>query len=195
MPSLKATAASWAASDWAQERWAFLKRSFKPFLVIAAIMLLVATAIDRTVRIGWDPQQASCLPWKFYLYSPVDDVEVPYRGQLVRVNLPKKGPGQLDKKLADRFAKGLPGGGAKIVVGMPGDRIRIKNNWLVVNEEPWGFLWLLPSLKLGDKALDTDYRIPAGEYLVLGTTPESYDGRYWGTIKQKDILGSIRVIL
>lgn len=187
--------ANWAGNDWVVERKAFLKRSIKPFLIATLIMFLIATVIDKTIRIGWDPQQTSCLPWTFYLFSPVDDVEVPYRGQLVRVNLPKTGPGHLDKVLADRFAKGVPGGGAKIVVGMPGDLIRIKNNWLVVNEEPWGFLWLLGSLGLQDKGLDKEYRVPDGEYLVLGTTPESYDGRYWGTVKQKDILGSIRVIL
>lgn len=183
------------AEAWVAERRAFFSRKWKPLAVSCLAMLLAATLIKHNVRIGWDGQQRSCLPWTLYFYTPVDDVAQPFRGQLVRVNLPKSGHERLPTVLRERFQKGAAGGGAKLVVGMPGDLIRIKNNWLVVNEDPWGFMWLMPGLNYKDKELDQEYRIPTGHYLVLGTQPESYDGRYWGLVKEADILGSVRVIL
>lgn len=182
-------------SAFIESRIAFFQRIWKKLLIISVALIATAMVIEQNVRIGWDGQSRSCLPWAFYYYHPIDDVEVPTRGQLVRVNLPKKGPGHLQKDLRERFEKGVPGGGAKLVVGLPGDRVVIKDNWIFVNEEPWGYLWLLPHLKLEPNALDTEYTIPEGRYLVMGTQAESYDGRYWGTIPQKDILGSLRVIL
>lgn len=181
--------------SWLSERKVFLERSLLPLAVTGSVIAGLAYAIEANVRIGWDPQGRSCLPWVFYVYGTVDDVEVPARGQLVRVRLPKTGPGTLPDGFREEFARGLPGGGAKIVVGMPGDRVRIKSNMLIVNNQPWGWLWLLPTLKLASGSLDTDYIIPDGHYLVLGTEPESYDGRYWGVLPQRDILGSIHVVL
>lgn len=183
-----------AAKAWLAERKAFFLRSWRKLLVISALMVAGSAYVQSYVRIGWDPQVKGCLPWHFFSFSPTDDVEVPYRGQLVRVNLPKQAPAWFPRELKKRLETGLPGGGAKIVVGMPGDLVRIRNNWLVVNEEPWGFLWLMNTLRMEDKQLDTEYRIPAGHYLVLGTQPESYDGRYWGVLPQHDILGSVRVL-
>lgn len=194
MPFFRHLAARQVADSWLSERKDFLQRSWRKLLVISAVMVGITAFFQSHIRIGWDPQKNSCLPWHFFIYSPIDDVEVPRRGQLVRVNLPKHAPAAFPRQLREALETGLPGGGAKIVVGMPGDRIRIRNNWLVVNNEPWGFLWLMNTLRLKDKQLDTDYRVPAGHYLVLGTQPESYDGRYWGVIPQKDILGSIRVL-
>lgn len=40
-----------------------------------------------------------------------------------------------------------------------------------------------------------DIRMASDEWFVLGETPASYDSRYWGPIKTKDIIGKAYAIL
>jgi len=89
----------------------------------------------------------------------------------------------------------------KRVVGLPGDRLIIRNDVLYVNgrvadmhtvrrtqgayeptepgpdtAEPW--------------SLQRPYTVPAGRYFVMGDNrTNSDDSRYWGTVKRSEILG------
>jgi conjugal transfer pilin signal peptidase TrbI len=42
--------------------------------------------------------------------------------------------------------------------------------------------------------IQTDWLIPAGEFFMMGETISSYDSRYWGTVKQSDIIGKAYAI-
>lgn len=80
----------------------------------------------------------------------------------------------------------------KRVVGLPGEKIRISNGEVFINdqklkEDYLGNITTYPSsfLRVGEEFL-----IPAGEYFVLGDNrSHSSDSREWGTVAREDIIG------
>ncbi len=72
----------------------------------------------------------------------------------------------------------------KLLAGLPGDRLRVAEGRVSINGEPWG------ELPLADQApapIERDEVIPAGHYVFLGTSPTSYDSRYWGYVQADQI--------
>jgi signal peptidase I len=84
----------------------------------------------------------------------------------------------------------------KRVIGLPGDRIEVKNGKVYINdkvlsekyiEEPPGYTW-------SSNSLTPDGIVPEGHYLVLGDNRNnSYDGHYWGFIPKDRIVGKALV--
>ncbi len=80
----------------------------------------------------------------------------------------------------------------KRVIGLPGDRVEVKNGKVYVNdkvlsekytEEPASYSW-------SSANLTPDGIIPESHYLVLGDNRNnSYDGHYWGFIPKDRIVG------
>lgn len=82
----------------------------------------------------------------------------------------------------------------KRVIGLPGEKIEIKNNILYVNDKKYKEDYLKENLSYEDFSLRTlGYEvIPKDMYLVLGDNREnSLDSREIGLIKKKDINGKI----
>lgn len=85
----------------------------------------------------------------------------------------------------------------KRVIGLPGEKIEFKDNTLYINDKPYTEPFI-KDVKTDDFSLkDIGYDvIPEDMYLVLGDNREnSMDGRDYGLIKKKDIIGkaSIRI--
>lgn len=85
----------------------------------------------------------------------------------------------------------------KRVIGLPGEKIEFKGNILYINDKAFNEPFI-KDVKTNDFSLaDLGYDvIPQDMYLVLGDNREnSMDGRDFGLIKKKDIIGkaSIRI--
>lgn len=89
----------------------------------------------------------------------------------------------------------------KRVVGLPGDLVQLKNNQLLINGQPVQEDYkLLPAdTSVGyayPYAVYEPLRVPPGHLFVLGDNRDnSDDGRYWGTLPRKNVLGRfVRVL-
>jgi signal peptidase I len=75
----------------------------------------------------------------------------------------------------------------KRVIGVPGDRVRVQDGIVYVNDVP------LEEPYIADHAgrdLDEELVVPAGNYFVLGDNrPNSSDSRSWGFVPEENIIG------
>jgi signal peptidase I len=81
-------------------------------------------------------------------------------------------------------------------VGLPGDRVRIADGKLFINDEhvtlanaegEIRYTNLPRSMYL--HSAEKDFTVPADSYFVLGdNSPESADSRFWGCVPAKNIL-------
>ena len=136
-------------------------------------------------RIGLDVQRVACLPWQVYLIARQPYKPTVERGDILMF--------RTDLAL---FRRQFPGVDAiaKLVAGLPGDRIEVRDNQLFINGVYWDRLWLLGFLEAEDGAFDRTFVVPEGYYFLAGTAPGSYDGRYWGTITAEQVTGYVRPI-
>jgi signal peptidase I len=80
----------------------------------------------------------------------------------------------------------------KRVIGLPGDRVEVKNGKVYVNDRVLSEKYIeeAPSYSWSSTSLTPDGIVPEGHYLVLGDNRNnSYDGHYWGFIPKDRIIG------
>lgn len=153
------------------------------FLNIASAFVIVGVLLFSWVSANWnlsfDPQKVKCLPYFLYIQAKGD-------------------PGMIERgKIYTYKARGLkpivPDGTTmgKIAAGVPGDRVLVNDRGIFINGEFFGPLndYVITKVKLAREDLFKEYVIPDGKYLMLGTLPRSYDGRYWGLVDHKQLAG------
>jgi conjugal transfer pilin signal peptidase TrbI len=159
---------------------------------LAIIGRLAVPSIVSTIAANWristDAQgyYGDCLPWRSFLVD-VGRPRTIVPGELVTFNPPavaRQGVSGPDKDV----------GFVKIVAGVPGDHVTINHAGVWINGRFWGRRFL--DSYLADIDMPPIGRqhfvVPPGHYFVLGTSPASYDSRYWGMITSKMITGVAR---
>jgi len=144
------------------------------------LVLTAGVAFFSRYTVAIDAQVERCLPdYRVYLVDHGDTR--PVRGRLYHFR-------------SGDLSPFYPAGTAmlKILAGVPGDHITIADNDQVrVNGVLVGVGLTLAKEKLGRSPGDFHGRteLAADQYWFLGTSPVSFDSRYWGAVPREAIVG------
>jgi len=164
-------------SDW--RRW----RGYALGLLLAVVALVAAQPLAERFRIGVGIQQALCLPpYRVFL---IDRHARPRRGEYLAF--------RSDERLLPWFPPGMIV--IKALHGVAGDHVVVADT-VQIN----GQVVATPSLTLGITPLagalrrqPEDFRrdeiVPAGAWWVMGQTLDSFDSRYWGYVREEQVIG------
>lgn len=151
---------------------------------LVAIALVVVGLLLTGLRIGVDVQrligEPACMPSLLYLWHKPDR-DTPRKGDYVVARMPETGM-SIGARKGDRIVKQ--------VAATEGDRVRIQGTDLWINEKHTDRLWLsksIPGKAPGD--FHRDSVMVEHEIFLMGTTKESFDSRYWGTLRREEIIG------
>ncbi len=137
-------------------------------------------AISRHYTLGLDLQKRSCLPWTAYLIHHQPPATI-HRGDILGFYPRGKMGPTFEGKLV-----------VKLIGGVPGDELLVREDVAYVNGRQIGPLDLLAKLNKPSGYFDRRVLVPEGHYLFIGLLPRSYDGRYWGFVPRQDIVASAR---
>lgn len=102
-------------------------------------------------------------------------VHPPHRGDVIVFKAP---PALVEQTLKDDLIKR--------VIGLPGDRVAVKQGKVYVNGQSLDEPYVTESANYGYGPVT----VPQGHYFVLGDNRNhSYDSHYWGFVPQQNIIG------
>ena len=81
----------------------------------------------------------------------------------------------------------------KKIAASEGDVVEIKNYDIYINGEKTGKVIKLKGLT--ENLPDSKKILSKDEYFLMGETPDSFDSRYFGTVKKKDIISEIKLVV
>ena len=165
-----------AFREWANDH---PRRVFVLKAVILTVVLAVAfDMIARRYRLGIDWQIERCLPDTRVVLIDLRS-KIPERGGLIAF----RGQG-----LAPIFPDGTQM--VKILVGLPGDLVKVSPARTTVNGiEVAAGLALAERFGQPTSAFAQTFIIPAGHYFAVGRSADSFDSRYFGLIRDEEVLG------
>lgn len=159
-------------------------------------LLLVALIVAAELLIGSRYHIAlvaniPCLPARMYLYRFTSSEEFDRGDQVVF---------KTDLRHFPRFPVGTRF--LKSVQCLPGEEVNIDSACHVRCTGPDGPVYdanlesgVLQILGRSCNESAARYKIPPGNYFVVGTYPHSYDSRYWGLVKPEQVVGKVVWVL
>lgn len=99
-------------------------------------------------------------------------------------------PGRLHRDYADVGKRWM-----KRIVGVPGDHILVKDNEVYINGQSVGRGIGIDRYGQRIDLATLPETIPEGQYYVALPHPRSFDSRYYGLIRQADILGAVTPLI
>ncbi len=151
--------------------------AYLTFLAVFLSWIFAFNVLGFPYKIGTDGQKLRCLPWSVFALRVGQPTDI-QRGDLLQFKPRQVGYG-FDGLLW-----------VKMVGAIPGDRIDVKYDELWINGKFHDRLWLVKTLGKAPGFFNRSFILGVDEYLMLGTTKNSYDSRYWGPIKKEAILAA-----
>lgn len=148
--------------------------------LVLGVMLLFGMYFGSRYRIVGDPQTVRCIPGYTVYLLDLEDKEL-VRGGLYVFR---------SKNLEPIYAEGTHL--LKYLRGLPGDLIEVRSNDQVfINDKASEAGLSLAQEKLRRPASSFYGKVVLGkdELWFLGTSPLSFDSRYWGAVKRENIVG------
>ncbi|WP_283738619.1 S26 family signal peptidase [Alcaligenes faecalis] len=149
---------------------------------LAVLSVCMATAgimfMDR-YRIGIDPQIEKCIPGITFYLIDLKDKQLERDGIYVF----------MAKGLEPLFKEGTQM--VKFLRGMPGDTVEVTKDHrvMVAGQELGRGLFLTRELEQPVEKFIGKGVLKEGSYWFMGTSDRSFDSRYWGTVKDEQIIG------
>ncbi|PID42061.1 MAG: signal peptidase I [Proteobacteria bacterium] len=174
-------------------------REYAEAIVIAVILaLFIRTFVIQAFKIP----SGSMLPTlqigdHLLVNKFIYGIRVPFTGKLlVPITTPRNGD-----VIVFRFPEDRSTDYIKRVIGIPGDRIELRNKQLLVNgekvQDPHAY-YSSTTLLPGSKSPTDNFgpiTVPEGKLFVMGDNRDnSYDSRFWGYVDDKDLLGKALII-
>jgi len=199
---------------------AFLREWGIPFLIVISIMTPLRSAVADYNYIPSGSMKPTLLVGdNVFVNKLAYDLKVPFTTRhIAQWGNPDRGEVVVFYGPKDRVRM------VKRVVGLPGDKIEMKNNCLTINGKPVAYAPSIPvtgltpaerklcdfsSEKLGNNShaimkmpftnslRDFDaIEVPAGKYFMLGDCRDnSKDSRFWGFVERSDVIGRVEMVL
>lgn len=178
------------------------KSVFREYAEAIIIAILLALFIRTFVIQAFKIPSGSMLPTlmigdHLLVNKFIYGVRVPFSGKtLVPIKDPKSGD-----IIVFRFPKDRSIDYIKRVVGVPGDKIQIKDKKLFRNDnrvdDPYAHFSSTKVQPASESPKDNfgPVTVPAGKYFVMGDNRDnSSDSRFWGFVEDSDILGKAMII-
>ncbi len=166
------------------------RKNLGPRLAMAAVTFALMVAVADAVRSRWiiggvGPNDPSSLVGHWFFIVDRHD-RVIGRGTLVAF--------KTDVRMRPWFQPGTLF--IKQVVAVPGDTVEVSEAGLQVNgRRVADALPLATTLKTSAQALSRRVAVLQGQVWVVGTSPDSFDSRYWGPVWDAQIVGVASVVL
>lgn len=165
------------------------------FMVVVGLGT-IGIGFEKNFRIGIDTQENKCVPYTIFLIN-INERELVVGNMYAFAS---------DSRHQPFFRPGTPL--VKILMGAAGDKVRIEQNYstvdgkklrnglpqILINNEVVGEG--LPYTSMPDSPINApveaflgEKTLVEGEYWFMGTLPYSFDSRYWGTVKEKQVIG------
>lgn len=144
-------------------------------ILLAVILFLVINALSARVRVENISMKPTLQPGEFLLVNRVAyKIGEPEIGDIIVFHAP--GTSDLDY--------------IKRVIGLPGDKVRISEGVVYVNEQP-----LYEPYIADPPRYNGEWDVPPGELFVLGDNRNnSSDSHMWGFVPYEDIVGRALII-